>query len=84
MFYIASVITFGIFLELPWKSTLLVFCKLNIFWHPQVNQFDIIALIFGGYARFTPLDKMVYIDNGNLNLGSLSILKLALIFVSVV
>ena len=64
MFYIASFITFSVFSELPWKSTVLVRYKLNIFRTPRVNQFDIRALLFGGYTRFIPLDKWSYMDNG--------------------
>ena len=43
-------------MEIYFTSTL----KLNIFRPPQVNQFDILALLFDGYARFIPLDKMVF------------------------
>ena len=60
MFYVANVITLINFLELLWKFTLLVCYKLNIFWPPRVNQFDILVLLFGGYARFIPLDKIVF------------------------
>ena len=67
MIYVASVITFNVFFELLWKSTLLVCYKLNRFRPPQVNQFDIPALLFIFYARFVSLDKMVYIDNRNLS-----------------
>ena len=63
MFYIAIVIKFSTFSELLWKSTLLLRYKLIRFWPPWVSQFDIFALLFGGYARFIPLDKIVYIDN---------------------
>ena len=59
LFYVDSVITFGVFSELLWKSTLLVCYKLNRFHPPQVNQFDISLFLFGGYARFVLLDKMV-------------------------
>ena len=59
MFYIASVITFSLFLELRWKSTLLVHYKLNRFRILQVDQFDIRALLFGAYARFVKVDQMV-------------------------
>ena len=34
--------------------------KLNIFRPPRVNQFYIHALLFGGYARFVPLDKISF------------------------
>ena len=61
MFYVANVTASSVFSELLWKSTSLVCYKLNRFQNPQVNQFDIRALLFGGYARFVPLDKMVYI-----------------------
>ena len=65
MFYVANIITFSVFLELLWKFTLLVRNKLNILRPPRVNQVDICALLFGGYDGFTPLDKVVYINNGN-------------------
>ena len=42
MSYLASVITVSVFLELLWKSSLLVCSKLNIFRCPQVNQFDLV------------------------------------------
>ena len=61
MFYVASVIIFGVFSELLWKSTLLVRYKLNWFRPPWVNQFESCALLFGGYARIMLIDKMVYI-----------------------
>ena len=60
MFYVDSVITFSVFLELLWKYTLLIRYKLNRFRPPWVNQFDIRVLLFGGYARLIPLDKMVF------------------------
>ena len=59
MFYLASDIKFSIFSEFLWKYTLLVYYKLNIFRPLQVSQFDIHALLFWGYARFIPLDKMI-------------------------
>ena len=59
MFYVANVIILSAVLELLWKFTLLVRYKLNIFQPPQVNQFDICAQLFGGCARFIPLDKIV-------------------------
>ena len=59
MFYVAKVITFRVFLELLWKSNLLVRYKLDQFEPARVNQFDINKLLFIGYSRFTPLDKMV-------------------------
>ena len=65
MFYVANVITFTVFLELLWKFTLLLRYKLNIFRPPWMNQFDICALLFGGYTMFIPLGKMVNRDNGN-------------------
>ena len=40
------------------NSTLLVRYKLNRLGNPQVNHFDISEMLFGGYARSTPLDKM--------------------------
>ena len=64
MFYVASVITVSVFLELLWKFTLLIRYKLNIFRTPQVNHFYIRVLLFSSYASFIPLDKMVYIYNG--------------------
>ena len=59
MFYVASIIPFRVFLELLWKSTLLLRYKLNILWPRWLNHFDIMALLIGGYARFIPLDKIV-------------------------
>ena len=59
-FYVANVITLSAVSELLWKFTLLLRYKLNRFRPPWVNQFDIRALLFGGYARFIPLDKMVF------------------------
>ena len=56
----SNVIIFCIFLELLKKFTLLEPYKLNIFRPPRVNQFDICALLFRGYARFILLDKMVF------------------------
>ena len=58
--YVANIITLSVFLELLWKFILLVHYKLNIFRPPRVNQFDIHALLFRGYAKFIPLDKMVF------------------------
>ena len=55
MFHVANVIMFSVFLELLCKFTLLVRYKLNRFRPPQVNHFDIRALLFGGYIRFIPL-----------------------------
>ena len=78
MFHIASVITFGVFLELLWKSNLLVRFRLNRFWPPRMNQFDIRELLSGRYARFIPSDKIVYIYNENLTLGSASMSQLSL------
>ena len=57
MFYGATVIKFGVFSELLWKSIFLVCYRLNRFRPPRVNQFDICALLFGGYTRFTALAK---------------------------
>ena len=59
-FYVANVIKLRLVSELLWKFNLLARYKLNIFRPPRVNQFDIRALLFGGYARFTPLDKTVF------------------------
>ena len=81
MFYVANVITLSVVLELLWKFTLLVRYKLNIFRPPRVNQFGIRALIFRGYARFIPLDKMVFYGYWKaLPSGSLSMLHKALTF----
>ena len=71
MFYVPIVIKLSVVLELLWKSTILVLYNLNRFRPLRVNQFNICALLFGGYARFILLDKMVYMDNVNLPLGSL-------------
>ena len=60
MLLVAKIIALSVVLELLWKSTLLVCYKLNIFRPPQVNHFDIRALLFGGYARFILLDRMVF------------------------
>ena len=60
MFYLANVTTLSIVSELLWKFTILVRYRLNIFSPPRVNHFDICALLFGSYARFIPLDKMVF------------------------
>ena len=45
MFYVASVITFCVFLELFWKFTLFLREKLNRMQSPRVNQFDISELL---------------------------------------
>ena len=58
--YVANVITFSVFSELLWKFTLLVSYKLNRFRPPRLNQFDIRALLYGGWPRFITLDKMVF------------------------
>ena len=60
MFYIAKFITLSVVMELLLKFTLLIHYKLSRFRTPQVNKFDIRALLFGSYARFVPLDKMVF------------------------
>ena len=60
MLYVDSVIIFSLFFELQWKYNLLVHYKLNIFRPLLVNYFDIHALLSGSYARFIPLDKMVF------------------------
>ena len=52
--------------------------KLNRSETPQVNQFDVRALLFGGYSGFIPLFKMVYIDDRNLSSGILSMSQSAL------
>ena len=59
MFSVANVITLSVVPELLWKFTLIVRYKLGIFRPPRVNQLDICGLLFRGYARFIPLDKMV-------------------------
>ena len=59
MFYVANVIKFSAFSELLRKSNLLLSYKLSRFRNTRLNQFDISALLFGGYVRFIPLDKMV-------------------------
>ena len=84
MFYVAIVIIFSIFLEVLWKSTLLVRYKLNIFRPPQVNEFGIRELLFGSYSRFIPLDKWSYMVNINLPPGRSSISQLALALFSFV
>ena len=79
MFYVANFITLNVVLELLLTCTLLVRYKLKIFRPPRVNQFDIRALLFGGYARFIPLDKMVFYGFCKaLPSGSLSMLNIAL------
>ena len=60
IFYVDNVITLSVVSEFLWNFTLLVRYKLNVFRPPRVNQFDIHALLFGGYTRFIPLDKMVF------------------------
>ena len=59
MFYVANAMKFSVFLELLWNSALLLRYKLNIFHPLRMNQFDMCALLFGGYTRFILLDKMV-------------------------
>ena len=78
MFYVAIVILFSVFSYLLWKSNLLVCYKLNRFRTPQVNQFDICALLFGGYVSFIPLDKWSYKYIENLPSGGSSLSQLAL------
>ena len=78
MMYVASIIRFRVFSELLRKSTLLAHCKLNIFWPPLVNQFDICALLFGGYDRFITLYKWYYMVIGDLTSGSSSMSQLTL------
>ena len=79
MFYVANVITLRVVLELLWKFTLLVRYKLNIFYPPRLNQFDNLALLFGGCSRFVPLDKLVFYGYWKaLTSGSLSMLYTAL------
>ena len=58
MFYVARTIKFSVFLDLLWKHILIVCYKLNMIWPPY--QFDICVLLFGGYTRFIPLDKIVF------------------------
>ena len=67
MFYVANVITFSVFLELLRKFTLLVRYNLNRFQPPRVNQFDIYALLFGGYTTFITRGKLVYRYNVKLH-----------------
>ena len=64
IFYLANVITFSLFLGLLRWYNLLVRYKLNRFRPLRVNQFDICALLFGGYTRFILLGKIVYRYNG--------------------
>ena len=52
---------FSVPLDLLWKISLLIRYKLDIFRSLWVQQFYICELLFGGYARFIPLDKMVYL-----------------------
>ena len=59
IFFVTSVITFSAFLQLLWNYTLFVCYELNRFRSPRVNQFDISALLFGSYASFIPLDKII-------------------------
>ena len=68
MFYVATVITFSIFLELLWKSTLLVCYKLNIFCSAIMNHFDIHKLLIrpGSYRYI----KWSFMFGGNLPPGS--------------
>ena len=80
MFYVANVISLNVVSELLRKSTLLIRYKLNILRPPQMNQFDICALLFGGYKRFIPLDKIVFYGFWKaLPSGSSSMLHIALI-----
>ena len=69
MFYVDSVIAFNLFSELLWNYTLIVPYRLNSFQPPQVNYYDIRELLLGEYTRLIQIDKMVYIDNGNLLSG---------------
>ena len=79
MLCVANVITYIVVLELLWKFYSLVHYKLNRFLPPQVKQFDICALLFGGYDRFVPLNKMVFYGYWKtLPSSSLSMLYIAL------
>ena len=60
MLCVANVITYIVVLELLSNFSSLVHYNLNRFRSPWVKQFDILALLFGGYARFIPLNKMVF------------------------
>ena len=80
MSYVVSVITFSVILVLLWDFTLLVFYKLYRFCSPILNQFDIHTLLFCVYYRFIPIDKMIYIYNGNLTYCSLLMSQFDLIF----
>ena len=63
MFYIDRVIKFSAFFRLLWKYTLLVHYKLIIFRPPRVNHFGFCAMLFGCYARFILVDKIVFMVN---------------------
>ena len=56
MFNVSNIVKFCAFSELLWEYTVFIRYKLNRLWTSRVNQFDIFALLFGGYARFIPLD----------------------------
>ena len=60
MFYVASIITFSVFLELLWMPTLLVRYSIIGPGLYGLNQFYISSLLFGRYARFILLDKKTH------------------------
>ena len=71
MFYVANVITFIVVLELLWKPTLIIRYKLNRFWYPQVNQFDICALfVWTLHQVHTVIFKWYFMVGGDLPSGS--------------
>ena len=84
MFYVASVIIFRVFLELLWKYTFIVNYRLNRLWPPWVNQFDIHALLFGGYTWFIPLGQMVLYRYWKLAFRQLMFVTVSFDIVSVV
>ena len=71
LFYESNVIIFSIDLELLWKPTLLIRYKLNIFWYPRVNQFDIFALFVRSLRQVhTVRLKWYFMVDENLPSGS--------------
>ena len=65
MFYVARVIRFSVFLELLWKSTLLVRYKLNIFHNPRVEK----VLIFLHCSFVDTLGLYRYLEAGTRRAG---------------